>query len=229
MVLLMKTLECSSRGDKRFSAFHAKVDVFGIVDTIENHYQLCKRFGSFIPKTWKDAKGKKPTHIVVDGRELDVRFLTPYYKYLWMKYLDQNPELVEYAKQFDNFTDMFRGKSINCQADVIKRYVKEGRFYVLEECEEFIRRLLRVQTRVVHCKKEPYDVYIGRPSEWGNPYSEKQYGRNKCIQMYLVYLLRHPKVLKEVKTLRGKVLGCWCRPKKCHGDILAMIADMEEE
>ena len=27
--------------------------------------------------------------------------------------------------------------------------------------------------RVVHCKKEPYDVYIGRPSKWGNPYSHK--------------------------------------------------------
>jgi len=24
---------------------------------------------------------------------------------------------------------------------------------------------------VVHCKKDRYDVYIGRPSKWGNPYS----------------------------------------------------------
>ncbi|PSR31594.1 MAG: hypothetical protein C7B46_16630, partial [Sulfobacillus benefaciens] len=28
-------------------------------------------------------------------------------------------------------------------------------------------------TRVVHCKKAPYDVYIGRPSKWGNPFSHK--------------------------------------------------------
>lgn len=26
-------------------------------------------------------------------------------------------------------------------------------------------------TKVVHCKKEPYDVYIGRPSKWGNPFT----------------------------------------------------------
>lgn len=26
-------------------------------------------------------------------------------------------------------------------------------------------------TKVIHCKKESYDVYIGRPSIWGNPYS----------------------------------------------------------
>jgi hypothetical protein len=24
---------------------------------------------------------------------------------------------------------------------------------------------------------------------------------------------------------RGKVLGCWCAPKACHGDVLARIAD----
>jgi hypothetical protein len=25
----------------------------------------------------------------------------------------------------------------------------------------------QTMTRVVHCKKEEYDVYIGRPSKWG--------------------------------------------------------------
>ena len=30
------------------------------------------------------------------------------------------------------------------------------------------------ETKVVHIKKEPYDVYIGRPSIWGNPYSHKE-------------------------------------------------------
>lgn len=39
----MKILECSSRGDKRFSAFYAKVEVFSKLDSIENHYQSCKR------------------------------------------------------------------------------------------------------------------------------------------------------------------------------------------
>lgn len=26
-------------------------------------------------------------------------------------------------------------------------------------------------TKTVHCKKEPYDIYIGRPSKWGNPFT----------------------------------------------------------
>lgn len=28
-------------------------------------------------------------------------------------------------------------------------------------------------TLVVHCKKAPYDVYIGRPGPWGNPFSHQ--------------------------------------------------------
>ena len=30
--------------------------------------------------------------------------------------------------------------------------------------------MVNSKTRVVNCKKEPYDVYIGRPSKWGNPF-----------------------------------------------------------
>ena len=57
---------------------------------------------------------------------------------LWVRYLDENPELVEYAKGFDTFSDMFRGKSVNCQADVIRDYVIHGRDYVLKDCKELI-------------------------------------------------------------------------------------------
>lgn len=28
--------------------------------------------------------------------------------------------------------------------------------------------------------------------------------------------------------LRGKVLGCWCAPKMCHGDVLAELAERAE-
>ena len=30
-----------------------------------------------------------------------------------------------------------------------------------------------MKTKIVHCKKEEYEVYIGRPTKWGNPYSHK--------------------------------------------------------
>ncbi|WP_429909438.1 DarT1-associated NADAR antitoxin family protein [Geobacillus thermodenitrificans] len=139
-------LECSSKGDKRFSAFYAKVNVWGKYDSIENHYQLCKRFGNEVPKTWRDAKGRQPTYIELKGKVFDTKYLTYWYKLLWLKYLDENPHLVEYAKQFDDFSDMFKGKNtINCQADVIRQYVKEGRESIINECKELIDLLKKAR------------------------------------------------------------------------------------
>ncbi len=86
-------------------------------------------------------------------------------------------------------------------------------------------------TKVVHCKKSEYDVYIGRPSMWGNPYSSKdgtlaKYrvgSKSEAIQNYEVWIESQPKLLEELKTLKGKLLGCWCSPKTCHGDVLVKL------
>jgi len=135
----MKVLECSSKGDKRFSAFYAKVEVFGRYDSIENHYQLSKRFGEDIPKTWRDAKGKQPTHLCINGFDYCIKFTESWYDLLWVKYLDANPNLVNIAKQFDDYHDIFKGKkSTVCQADTIRKYMKQGRAYILDEHKEFI-------------------------------------------------------------------------------------------
>lgn len=129
----MKTLECSSKGDKRFSAFYAKVRVFGVYDSIENHYQKCKRDNN--GKSVR--KGQRVDHMSIwNGKAnylIKSEFLTAYYKLLWCSYLDHNPELVEYAKQFDDYNDMFKGRAINCQADVIRQYIKQGRKSILQE------------------------------------------------------------------------------------------------
>ena len=81
-------------------------------------------------------------------------------------------------------------------------------------------------TKVVHCKKEPYDVYIGRPSKWGNPFEIGVDGnREEVIEKYRKYILAHKNLLNSLYELKGKTLGCWCKPKACHGDILAELAD----
>lgn len=134
-------LECSSKGDKRFSAFFAWVTLYGKNANIETHYQSCKRFNdAAIDK----VKGKQPDYIVINGKELDKKYLTPYYKLLWVKYLDMHPDLVEYATKFDDFHDIFKGKNtINCQADVVRQYIKQGRKSIMEEelVKEFIKEL----------------------------------------------------------------------------------------
>lgn len=120
----MKILECSSKGDKRFSALYAKVNIDGKVDTIENHYQLAKRFGNAkAPTHWKQCKGRKPTHIEFRGRRLPLGKMTDYYNWLWAMYLEQNPSLVEFLKEFDGFNDCFARPGCNNQAEAIRIYM----------------------------------------------------------------------------------------------------------
>lgn len=60
---------------------------------------------------------------------------------------------------------------------------------------------------VVHCKKASYDVYIGRPSKWGNPFVIGKHGtRDEVIQRYREWLMSQPELLAEVKTLKER---CW--------------------
>lgn len=79
-------------------------------------------------------------------------------------------------------------------------------------------------TKVVHCRKEKYDIYIGRPSKWGNPFSIGRDGtREEVIEKYSKWIVKQKRLITALKYLRGRVLGCWCKPESCHGDILVKL------
>lgn len=81
--------------------------------------------------------------------------------------------------------------------------------------------------KVVHCKKEKFDVYIGRPSVWENPFQMKsEQDRIEVIEKYKKWIDAQPRLIERAKReLRGKTLACFCAPKACHGDILMKIAN----
>lgn len=82
--------------------------------------------------------------------------------------------------------------------------------------------------KVVHCKKESYDVYIGRPSKWENPFVIGKDGcRQEVIEKYKKWILFQKHLLENLYELKNKVLGCWCSPNPCHGDILIELIKME--
>jgi hypothetical protein len=82
------------------------------------------------------------------------------------------------------------------------------------------------ETRVVHCKREKYDIYIGRPSKWGNPFMiGKDGNRQEVIRKYREYILSNDKLLNDLHELKGKTLGCWCKPSACHGDVLVELIE----
>jgi Domain of unknown function (DUF4326) len=83
-----------------------------------------------------------------------------------------------------------------------------------------------MKTIVVHCRKAKFDVYIGRPSKWGNPFKiKKGECREAVIEKYREWLLQQPNLIAQLAELEGKVLGCWCKPALCHGDVLAELAN----
>lgn len=89
-------------------------------------------------------------------------------------------------------------------------------------------------TVCVNCN-EDYDVYIGRPSKWGNPFTHIKNPNNKnlivvatrkdAIARYREWITTGDGVylLDDLHELAGKRLGCWCKPKNCHGDVLVEL------
>lgn len=84
-----------------------------------------------------------------------------------------------------------------------------------------------METRVVHCRAERYDIFIGRPSIWGNPFIIGRDGsRSDVIRKFRHYVKQRPYLVELAKReLKGRVLGCFCKPLACHGDVLAEIAN----
>ncbi|MGH2834418.1 MAG: DUF4326 domain-containing protein [Solirubrobacteraceae bacterium] len=80
--------------------------------------------------------------------------------------------------------------------------------------------------RVVHCLHAPHHLYIGRNSQWGNPFRiGRDANRSHVLAKYEQYLLQCPRLLADLPKLEGLVLGCWCAPKPCHGDVLLRMAN----
>ncbi len=77
-------------------------------------------------------------------------------------------------------------------------------------------------------------VYVGRGrgSKWGNPFTFKGgtladfvVPKDEVLPQFEAWLREQPALMAALPELRGKVLGCWCKPGPCHGDILARLAD----
>ncbi|GBG14253.1 globin [Novimethylophilus kurashikiensis] len=93
------------------------------------------------------------------------------------------------------------------------------------------------ETRVVHVKEAPYDVYIGRAngsleeSIWANPWVIGKDGtRDDVLRKYYQHASTNRKLMSKIHELRFKTLACWCNSRaepdtQCHGHILAALAD----
>lgn len=95
--------------------------------------------------------------------------------------------------------------------------------------------MLDPKTFVTNVKTDNYDIYVGRGSKWGNPFSHLKQSsakwhvssRDEAIDSYAKWIQTQPELVAALPELKGKILGCWCKPKRCHAEILAKLANKE--
>lgn len=73
----------------------------------------------------------------------------------------------------------------------------------------------------------PDAVYVGRGTDWGNPFKIGEHGtREEVIEAFEAYALAMLKRKADwLDPLRGKDLVCWCAPEPCHADVLLRLAN----
>lgn len=75
-------------------------------------------------------------------------------------------------------------------------------------------------TRVVNMEIEGFDVRIDRATRHGNPYRIHEHGtREEVIEKFRGDAAHDLGLIDSLKLLKGKTLGCHCKPKACHGDV----------
>lgn len=63
------------------------------------------------------------------------------------------------------------------------------------------------EVKIVHIKKADYDIYIGRPSKWGNPFSIGKDGtRKEVIEKYEKYILENEELMNDLHELEGMLV-----------------------
>jgi hypothetical protein len=80
-------------------------------------------------------------------------------------------------------------------------------------------------------KNRRIHAYIGRgaggaPTLFGNPYAMRsEHERDAVCDAFAAYAATNDDITASLPLLRGKVLECFCHPKRCHGHTLAEMAN----
>lgn len=138
----------------------------------------------------------------------------------------------------------------NAKSSVIKKTILQCEYVILfwdgADIEQIVYAslLLKKKSRIIPVettkivnkdKGEAYDVYIGRGTPWGNPFAigDEGMSREIVIEKYTQYFndkfLNDEQKRKDLLSLRGKTLGCHCKPMSCHGDIIAEYLNSLED
>lgn len=104
-----------------------------------------------------------------------------------------------------------------------KKIVESGGTVVANMHQETDRALL------AWARKTDRFLRIDRQSDWGNPFELGPDGdRDTVCDSFEIFFPRKFSLHNRLDELKGKVLGCWCYPQRCHGDHLIALPSGEE-
>jgi hypothetical protein len=115
---------------------------------------------------------------------------------------------------------------VNLHVKDLRKYTdKNGRKYDnLREWLSFKENVYIGRRGRIFINKE---IFTYKGSIWENPFTVGKDGtidevRDKYYQ-YITNKIHTENLYNELLELKGNVLGCWCCPNKCHGDVILYL------
>lgn len=230
-------MECSTRGDRRFSAFCAKIKFRGN-KSIEELYQAYKKFeDGETGLDWKRVKEKQSAGI----RVVNMDQAHAFYRKLWQEFMAEHPELEQDLLQASGLSDMFGQPGRACQATELWRIRSS---LMLQSIKTHGAGSIRVTSKRPYSGAKPGEeeavIDVDRTNTvLGNPFVlydvNDDKARYRVIDQYREKLFSDLKsngpMAQEVKALSERLmhgedicLNCWCEPKPCHAEVIADAA-----
>tara|TARA_R100001460_G_scaffold9044_2_gene22059 strand:- start:1051 stop:1836 length:786 start_codon:yes stop_codon:yes gene_type:complete len=178
----------------------------------------------------------KSLNLVPAGTQLSEKSLRPF------RSLNDNPELLNetFVKATEIADEENDGILTNEISQRAKELTKEKKW-----TQDELERQLTVkaggtvvanmrdgkdEALISWAKENGYFQRIDRNSQWGNPYELGKDGdRDTVCNSHIYYFKKKLSLHQQLMDIKGKVLGCWCYPERCHGDYLKKLADGTDE
>jgi len=178
----------------------------------------------------------KSLNLVPAGTQLSEKSLRPF------RSLNDNPELLNetFVKATEIADEENDGILTNEISQRAKELTKEKKW-----TQDELERQLTVkaggtvvanmrdgkdEALISWAKENGYFQRIDRNSQWGNPYELGKDGNRETVcDSHIYYFKKKLSLHQQLMDIKGKVLGCWCYPERCHGDYLKKLADGTDE
>ena len=184
-------------------------------------------------KTEEQIKNLNPEHACTD---YSLKSLMPF------RSLNDNPDLLN--KTFEKATEIANEENDGILTNEISQRAKEltkDKQWKQDELER--KATVEAGGTVVAnmrnggdealiswAKENGHFQRIDRNSQWGNPYElGKDGNRDTVCDSHIYYIKKKLSLHQQLMDIKGKVLGCWCYPERCHGNYLKDLADGTDE